>query len=190
MNTQKIISILFGILAIYLITEFLLDKSDKRLRSFDKTYVLKESLIISDKFKTDFKSSYGIRLDLLNGNYKGMADTIFPLEIDLKILKNGKEIELFGDYKKSYFINNNEAQLASFMSKKNAEYEIEMNIHDAEIERNTKELKLYIETNVPAPSYELYFDREFKWVYQIITGIVILISLITGYFGFRKKASS
>jgi len=187
MKIQQIIAIVFGILSVYLITELLEDKSAKMVRSLEERYLLKDSLTLSETFKTDFKSSYGIRLELLNEKYRGIADTVFPLEIDLAILKNGKDIALYGNYKKSYLIHNNVAQLSSFISEKNVEYELIMSIHDAAIEKTGKELNVYIETDVPAPSYELYFYREYKWVYQIITGITILITLITAYFGFRKK---
>jgi hypothetical protein len=46
-----------------------------------------------------------------------------------------------------------------------------------------------IEVDVPGPTYELMFERDYKWVFWIIDGLIIFIALITGYFGFRKKAS-
>ena len=162
-------------------------QTKKNITSLNKEYEFTEQMKISEKFTTDFDSSYGIHLEFLNSNYNGFSDTILPIKIDLKILKNNKPMDLFSDYKKEYLIVNNIAQLSSFLSEENTEYTIKLNLKDNKV--NQKKIKLDITTDVPGPSYELMFEREFKWVYWTMDGLIILLVLISGYFGFRKKAS-
>ena len=183
----KAISFIFGIIAIYFTISLIPDRTKKTLTSLNKEYVFTEQINISEKFTTDFDSSYGIHLKFLNSNHNGFTDTILPIKIDLKVLLNNKPIELFGDYKNGYLMSNGNAQLTSFMSKKNKEYEIILNLKDNIL--NQKKVILDITTDVPGPSYELLIEREFKWVFWIIDGLIILITLIVGHFGFRKKAS-
>jgi hypothetical protein len=184
-TSSKIISIIFGVIAIYFTIKLIPDGTKKNLTSLNKEYEFTEQIKISEKLTTDFDSSYGIHLEFLNSNYSGFTDTILPIKIDLKILENNKPIELYGDYKNGYLMVNNNAQLSSFLSKENTEYEIKLDLKDNDQTR--KKIKLDITTNVPGPSYELMFERDFKWVYWTIDGIIILIALIIGYFGFRKK---
>jgi len=134
---------------------------------------------------TDFESSYGIHLNFLNSNHNGITDTILPLNIDIEILRNNKPIQLFGDFKNGYLMVNGNARKTSFLSEENNEYEIKLDLKDNN--SSQKKVKLNITTNVSGPSYDLLIEREFKWVFWIIDGVIILIALITGYFGFRKK---
>ena len=186
-NSSKIISIIFGVIAIYYTISLIPNGTKKDLTSLNKEYEFTEQIKISEKFTTDFDSSYGIHLEFLNSNHSGTVDTILPIKIDLKILENNKPIELYGDYKNGYLMVNNNAQLSSFLSEENTEYEIKLDLKDNNLIQ--KRIKLDITTDVPGPSYELMFDRDFKWVYWTIDGIIISIALITGYFGFLKKAS-
>lgn len=183
--SAKIITLILGFIAVYFTIKLIPDGTTKRLTSLSKEYQFENEITISEKFTTDFTSSYGIHLDLLNSNHSGFTDTILPLKIDLDVLKNNKPVELFGDYKDGFLMVNGNAQLTSFLSKEGNKYEIKLNLKDDN--SNQKKVKLNIETNVPGPSYDLLIEREFKWVFWIIDGILILIALITGYFGFRKK---
>jgi hypothetical protein len=185
-TSLKIISIIFGVIAIYSTIQLIPDRRQKTLTAFNKEYQFTESIHISEKFTTDFESSYGIHLNLLNSNHKGIVDTILPMKIDLKILKNGKPVELYGDYKNGYLMFNGNAQLTSFMPEENTEYELKLDLEDNNLIRK---IKINIATDVPGPSYDLLFEREFKWIDWTISGLAIFIALITGYFGFRKKAS-
>lgn len=186
-TSSKIISIIFGVIAIYFTIQLIPDKSDRTETALNKEYSFKEKINISEKFTPDFESSYGIHMKLVNSNHNGIVDIILPIEIDLKILEKGKPIELYGDYENGYLIVNGNAQLSSFLTKENTEYELKLNIKDNNPEK--KKIKINIATDVPAPSYDLMIEREFKWVSWTIDGIVIGIALIAGYFGFRKKAS-
>ncbi len=178
---------MFGLIAIYFTAKLIPDKSQRTETALNKEYSFTGKINVSEKFTTDFESSYGIDMQLVNANHNGIADTILPMEFDIKILEKGKPIELYGDYENGYLMVNGNAQLTSFLTKENTEYELKLNIKDNNSEK--KKIKINIATNVPAPSYELMFEREFKWVSWTIDGIIIGIALITGYFGFRKKAS-
>jgi hypothetical protein len=186
-NFFKIICIVFGVIAIYYTIHLIPDRTERSLTAFNKEYQFNESINISEKFVTDFDSSYGIDMELINSNHHGIIDTVLPLEIDLKILENGKPVELYGDYKSGYLMVDGNAQLSSFLTKENTEYEIKLNLKDNNL--NQKKIKLYIGVNVPGPSYDLMFESDFKWVSWTINGFIILIAVATGYYGFRKKAS-
>lgn len=186
-TSSKIISIIFGVIAIYFTIQLIPDKSQRTLTAFNKEYLFTEKINVSEKFITDFESSYGIHMKLMNSNHNGTVDTILPIEIELKILENGKPIELYGDYENGYLMVNGNAQLSSFLTKENTEYELKLNIRDNNPEK--KKIKINIAVDVPAPSYDLMIEKDFKWVFWTIDGIIILIALIAGYFGFRKKAS-
>lgn len=184
-TSSKIISIIFGVIAIYFTVQLIPDKSQRTLTALNKEYSFIEKINVSEKFITDFESSYGVHMKLMNSTHKGTVDTILPIEIELKILENGKPIELYGDYENGYLMDNGNAQLSSFLTKENTEYELKLNIKDNNPEK--KKIKINIAVDVPAPSYDLMTEKDFKWVFWTIDGIIILITLIAGYFGFRKK---
>ena len=186
-TSSKIISIIFGVIAFYCTIQLISERTQRTLSALNKEYHFSESINISEKFITDFESSYGINMKLLNSNNNGIVDTILPFKIDLQILQNGKPIELYRDYKNGYRMDNGNANLNSFSTKENTEYEIKLNLKDNNL--NQQKIKVNISTDVPGPIYDLMFEREFKWVYWTINGIIIFVALTTGYFGFRKKAS-
>ncbi|MCK8482326.1 hypothetical protein [Psychroserpens algicola] len=172
-TSLKIISIIFGVIAIYFCITLIHDRTKKQLTAFNKEFSFEKKINISEKFTTDFESSYHVGFSLENPSHYKNIDSILPIETELEILHNGKPIELFG---------NN-----SFMSKAGTEYELKLNLINANSKPN--KLRVGIEVDVPSPIYELMFEREYKWVYWTIDGIIFLIALITGYFGFQKKAS-
>jgi len=68
--------------------------------------------------------------------------------------------------------------------------ELKLKLENANGNSNPNKFNVRIqEDGLPGPTYELLIEREYKWVLWTIDGIIILIALITGYFGFRKKAS-
>ena len=171
-NSSKILSIIFGIIAIYYTITLIPDKSKKELSAFNKEFPFEKQISISEKFTTDFESSYNVGMSLENPNpYKEEIDSMLPIKKDLKIFQNGKPIEIYG---------NN-----SFSSKSGTEYELKLNFINANSKPN--KLRIGIQVDVPGPTYELLIEREYKWVFWIIDGIIILIALVAGYFGFRKK---
>ena len=170
-TSSKITSIIFGIIAIYFTISLIPNKNEKKLSAFNKEFPFEKQIKISEKFITDFESSYNIGFSLENPNPYKKIDSMLPIKTELEVLYKGKPIELFG---------NN-----SFVSKSGAEYELNLNLTNA----NSKPNKLIvgIQVDVPGPIYELMFEREYKWVFWTLNGIIILIALIAGYFGFRKK---
>ncbi|AUC75227.1 hypothetical protein [Olleya sp. Bg11-27] len=172
-TSSKIISIIFGVIAIYFTVNLIPDKTKKKFTALDKQYSFTKEISISEKFKTDFDSAYRIWLNFDNTN-----DSLLPIKKHLEVLRNGKPIELYGD-------RNN-----SFVSESGTKYELKLKLENADGNSSLNKLNIIIaEDNLPGPTYELYFEREYKWVFWTIDGIIISIALITGYFGFRKKAS-
>lgn len=167
-KTLKLISIILGLISIYWSIQLIPDTTDRRLSALSKTFPFSKEIELSEKFTTDFKSSYKISFSLEEPRPYEHKDSIGALELDIKILKEGKPIEVFG---------NN-----SFLSKSGQEYELRLKFVNANSKPNT--LRVGIQTNVPGPSYELLIEREFEWVFWIINGVIMLIALISGYFGF------
>ena len=186
-KTLKIISMIFGLIAIYNTINLILDKTEKKQTSLSKEYELSKNNKISEKFVTDFESSYGIHMELMDTKFTGLGKTILPIDIELNLYQDNKPVELFGDYKQGYLIINNTAQLTSFMSNSGTEYELKISLSNNKTK--AERIRLDISPNVPGPSYAMLIEREFKWVFWCINGLIILIALITGYFGFRRKSS-
>jgi hypothetical protein len=172
-TSLKIISIIFGVITIYFTINLIPDKTKKKFTALDKQYSFTNEISISEKFKTDFYSVYKIVFSFENAN-----DSLLPIKKNLQILRNGKPVELYGD-KNNYF-----------ESKSGATYELNLKLESAKGNLNKNKFHIKImEDGLPGPIYEMMFEREYKWVYWTIDGLIILIALITGYFGFRKKAS-
>lgn len=172
-KTSKTISIIFGIFAIYLTINLIPDKTKKKFIALDKQYSFTQSINISEKFETDFESAYRIFFDFDNIN-----DSLLSIKKKLEVLRNGRPIELYGN-------RNN-----CFVSKSEAKYELNLELENVKNNSKLNKFNLIItEDNMPGPKYELYFEREYKWVSWTFNGLIILITLIAGYFGFRKKAS-
>ncbi|NRD24967.1 hypothetical protein HNV10_17080 [Winogradskyella litoriviva] len=170
-TSSKIISIIFGVIAIYFTLNLIPDKTKKEFTALDKQYSFTEEITISEKFKTDFDSAYRIWF-----SFENSSDSLLPIKKNLKVLRNGKPVELYGD-------KNN-----CFVSKSGATYELNIKLENAEGNSNLNKINIKInEDGLPGPTYELYFEREYKWLFWTIDGILIFIALITGYFGFRKK---
>lgn len=171
--SSKIISLIFGVFAIYLTINLIPDKTKKKFTALDKQYSFTKNIHISEKFETDFESAYRILLSFENIN-----DSLLPVKKKLEVLRNGKPVELYGN-------KNN-----CFVSKSGAQYKLKLDLENAKTNSNLNKFNLIItEDNMPGPTYELYFEREYKWLYWSIDGLIILIALIAGYFGFRQKAS-
>ncbi|PPK95735.1 hypothetical protein LY01_01328 [Nonlabens xylanidelens] len=170
-TSSKIISIIFGVIAIYCTITLIPDKANRKLTAFNEKFSFEKEINISEKFSTDFESSYKIGISLDNPNSYKEVHSMIPMETNLEILHKGKPIEVY---------ENN-----SFLSKSDTEYELKLKFVNANAKPN--KLKIVIQVDVPGPSYDLLIEREYKWVFWIINGIILLIALITGYFGFRKK---
>jgi len=169
----KTLSIIVGVIAIYFTVNLIPDKTKKKFTALDKQYSFTKEISISEKFITDFDSAYRILLDFENTN-----DSLLPIKKNLKVLLNGKFVELYGN-------KNN-----CFVSKSGATYHLKLKLENANGNSILNRFNIRIqEDGLPGPTYELLIEREYKWVLWIIDGLIILIALITGYFGFRKKAS-
>ncbi|XLS28088.1 hypothetical protein ACJD0Z_12860 [Flavobacteriaceae bacterium M23B6Z8] len=164
----KIISVLLGLVAMYGFIQLISDRTPKHITALSKQYSVDKELIVNEKFTTDFESSYGIEFSTENPEENATKDS---LQTDFEVLKEGKPIKIF--------INN------SFSSKSGAEYELNLKISNASSKPVT--LKVKIQTNVPGPAYELLVEREYEWVFWLINGMILLLALICGYFGFIKK---
>ncbi len=173
-GTLKIISIILGLISIYWMIQLIPDKTNRSLIALSEQYPFQKELHISEKFKTDFNSSYEVNYSLENSNPYDNIDSLRPVDIDIKIFRNNKPIEVF---------ENN-----SFLSDRGEEYELKLTFINANAEPNV--LNVGIQTNVPGPTYEMLIEREFEWIFWIINGIIMLIALIIGYFGFRKKPAA
>lgn len=173
-TSYKILSIILGIIAINLTITLIPDKTKKKTVAFSKEFPFQKKISISEKFTTDFESSYGIQFSLEDPNPYPEKDSLLPIKTNLEILLKEKPV--------AFYINH------SFESKAGAEYELKMNF----INKNSKPniLRLEVLVDVPGPSYELLVEREYKWIFWVFDALLVLIALITGYFGFRKKASS
>ncbi|CAL2101682.1 conserved protein of unknown function [Tenacibaculum sp. 190130A14a] len=167
----KTIFIILSSISIYWTIELIPDRTNRNLTAFNQQYPFENELEISEKFTTDFKSSYEISFNLEDPRPYENIDSLRPIEFNIKIFRNNKPIEVF---------ENN-----SFLSKRGEEYELQLKFVNANSKPNI--LNVSIQTNVPGPTYELLIEREFEWIFWIINGIIMLIALICGYFGFRKK---
>lgn len=172
-TSLKTISIIFGVIAIYFTIKLIPDGTKKKFTALDKHYSFANEISISEKFKTDFYSVYRIVFSFENTN-----DTLLPIKKNLQVLRNGKPVELYGN-------KNN-----CFGSESGATYELNLKLENAKGNSNENKFHMKIvEDGLPEPIYEMMFEREYKWAYWTIDGLIILIALITGCFGFRKKAS-
>ncbi len=167
----KTIAIILSLISIYWTIELIPDRTNRNFIALNEQYSFQKELEISEKFITDFKSSYIINFSFENPRPYENIDSLSPIEYDIKIFRNNKPIEIF---------ENN-----SFLSTRGEEYELKMKLINANSKPNT--LNVGIQTNVPGPAYELLFEREFKWVFWTINGFIMLIALICIYFGFRKN---
>ncbi len=170
-NSLKVISIIFGIFAIHFTINLIPDKTKKTFTALDKNYSFKNEISVSEDFETDFESAYRIVF-----NFENTKDSLLPIKKKLEVLRNGKLVELYGN-------RNNR-----FVSKSGATYKLNLELENRNSSLNKFNIIIY-EDSMPGPTYELLIEREFKWVFWTIDGILILISLIAGYFGFRQKAS-
>ena len=169
----KIISIIFGMIAIYFTINLIPDKTKKKFTALDKNYSFTNEISISEKFVTDFDSSYCISILT-----ERTSDSMFQMKKKIKVLRNGKSVELYGN-------ENN-----CFVSESGTKYELNVELENADGNSSLNKFNIKIrEDNLPGPTYELLIEREYKWVLWTIDGITILIALIIGYFAFRKKAS-
>lgn len=172
-TSLKIISIVFGVVTVYFTISLIPDKTKKKFIALDKQYTFTKEINIYEKFKTNFESAYRVLF-----SFKNVNDSLLPIKKNLEILRNGKSIELFGN-------KNN-----CFVSKSGAIYELNLKLENVSDNSNLNRFNVRIqEDGLPGPGYELLIVREYKWVFWTIDGLIILITLITGYFGFRKKAS-
>ncbi|XLS27989.1 hypothetical protein ACJD0Z_12355 [Flavobacteriaceae bacterium M23B6Z8] len=167
----KIISIILGLISIYWTIELIPDRTNRNLTALSEQYSFQRQLEISEKFTTDFKSSYEINLSLENPRPYENVDSLRQIEFDIKIFRNNQPIEVF---------ENN-----SFLSKRGEEYKLQIKFVNANSKPNI--LNVVIQTNVPGPTYELLIEKEFEWIFWIINAVTMLIALICGYYGFRKK---
>lgn len=170
-TTSKIVSVIFGLFAIYIAVNLISDKTKKKFTALDKHYSFTKSIRISEKFETDFTSVYSIIFSFEKSN-----ETLVPIKKKLEVYSNGKPIELYGN-KNNYF-----------ETKAGAEYELNLELENTKdnFSLNTFNLSI-IEDGLPGPIYQLYFEREYKWVSWFFEGFIILIAVIFGFFGFRKK---
>ncbi len=172
-TSLKIISIIFGVIAIYYTVNLIPDKTKKKFTALDKEYSFTKEIRITEEFKTGFESVYRIWFSFENTN-----DSLLPIKKNLQILRNGKPVELYGN-------KNN-----CFGSESEATYELNLELENAKGNSNLNKFNIEIrEDGFPGPIYELMFEREYKWMFWTIDGFIIFIALITGYFGYRKKAS-
>ena len=170
-TSSKIISLIFGVIAIYFTISLIPDKTKKKFTALDKQYSFTKEISITEKFKTDFNSAYSIWFDFENTN-----DSMLPIKKNLEVLRNGKSVELYGN-------KNN-----CFESKSGVTYELKLKLENANDNTNLNKFNVRIqEDGLPGPTYELLIEREYKWLLWTIDGVIILIMLITGYFGFRAK---
>ena len=170
-KSLKIISIIFVIISIYYTINLIPDKTKKKFTALRKEYTFTKQTNITEKFETDYESAYRILFD-----FDYINDSLIPKKKNLKILRNGKPVELYGD-------KNN-----CFVSESGAEYELNLVLENAEGNPKLNKFSIIIaEDNLPGPTYELLIEREYKWIFWTVDGIIFLIALITGYFGFRKK---
>ncbi|EPR71737.1 Transposase [Winogradskyella psychrotolerans RS-3] len=112
----------------------------------DKSYTFEKKLQVSEKFTTDFETSYEISYTLKNPKPYAEIDSIKPYKFKVEILKNNKPIKIF---------DNN-----SFLSESGQEYELKLKFINANSKPNS--LNIGIETNVPGPTYELLIEREYE----------------------------
>ncbi|WP_400080622.1 hypothetical protein [Winogradskyella sp. R77965] len=166
----KIIAILLGLLAIKMFIGLYPDKTDRSIVAFCEGFAFEKELNISETFTTDFESYYTITYSLAQPNTYKHRDSLQPIHTNIEILCNNKSIEI-----------NEEL---GFYTETNAEYELNLKFINANSKPNT--LNICIQTDLPGPIYELYFEREYEWVFWIINGVILLASIIAGYFGFRK----
>ncbi len=174
-TSLKIISVVFGIIAIYFTINLIPDKTKKKFIALEKQYYFTKEISVSEKFTTDFESAYRVLFRFEHSN-----DSMIPIKKNLEILRKGKPIELYGD-------KNN-----CFVSKSGATYQLNLKLANANANfSNQNRFKIIIqEDGLPGPIYELMFERDYKWLFWIINGVIILISLITGYFGFRNRTEN
>ena len=172
-TSSKITSIILGVIAIYFTIKLIPDGTKKNFTALDKHYSFANEISISEKFKTDFYSVYRIVFSFENIN-----DSLLPIKKNLEVFRNGKPVELYGN------------KSNCFESKSGATYELNLKLENAKGNSNENKFNVKIvEDGLPGPIYEMMFEREYKWVYWLIDGLIIFIALISGYFGFRKKAS-
>jgi hypothetical protein len=173
-NLLKVIAVILGLISLSMAIDLIPDRTDRNLIALTKHYPFEKKLEISENFTTDFESSYEISYSLKNPKPYKEIDSLRPYEVKIEIFKKNKPIKIF---------ENN-----SFMSESGQEYELKLNFVNANSKPNT--LNVGIQSNVPGPAYELLIEREYEWIFWIISGIIFLLALISGYFGFKKQPSN
>lgn len=151
-TSSKIISVIFGIIAIYFTINLTPDKTKKKFIALENQYSFIKEIKISEKFITDFESSYIISFRLENNALNNLMDSINPRITNLQVLYKNKPVELYG---------NN-----CFTSKSGAEYELNLKLVNANSKRSIINIRIN-ENNLPGPTYELLIEREFKWVFWL-----------------------
>lgn len=173
-NIFKVISLILGYISITTAIDLIPNRTHRDLIALNKSYTFEKKLQVSERFTTDFETSYEISYTLKKPKPYAEIDSVKPYEFKVEILKNNKPIKIF---------DNN-----SFLSESGQEYELKLKFINANSKPNS--LNIGIETNVPGPTYELLIEREYEWIFWIISGIIMLIALIFGYFGFKNKPSN
>ena len=168
----KITSILLVLLVIKLVFYFFSDKTERRTIAFCEEFSFQKKLNISEKFITDFDSYYTINYSLEHIDLYDYLDSIQPTKISIEILHNNEPLEIFDGNK--------------FLSEAEAEYQLNLKFVNANSKPNT--FRICIQTEMPEPSYELMFEKEFKWLAWVIISLLILITIVLGYFGFQKTS--
>lgn len=168
----KITSVLLVLLAINLVFYFFSHKAERSTIAFCEEFSFQKKLNISEKFITDFDSFYTINYSLEHIDLDDYLDSIQPTKISIEILHKNEPLEIFEHNK--------------FLSEAEAEYRLNLKFVNSNSKPNT--LRVCIQTEMPEPTYELLFEREFKWVAWVMISLIILIAIILGYFGFRKTS--
>lgn len=169
----KILFLFLALISIFWTIELVPDRTNRRMMALSLQEPFQKELVINQKFITDFKSSYKIGFSLENPEPYNTIDSLQPLQLEYEILHKGKSIDI---------LDNN-----SFLSKRYGEYELRLKFINANSYPNI--LRIGIQTDVPGPSYDILIEEEFEWIFWIINGIVMLIALICGYFGFKKNTN-
>lgn len=164
------VSLFLGMISIYWTIELIRDRTDRKITALERQYPFEKDIEVMERFTTDFDYRYHLSYRLQEpGTFKN-PDTVQPAFLEFELWNEDKLIEIDEGY--------------GFQAKSGMEYEMKLRFVNANVRPNL--LFLVIEPSGPGPSYELLLDREYKWVYWIIIGMLMLITVALGYYGYKS----
>lgn len=173
----KIISIVFSFLSLVLLYDLIQPKKHSTT-AIKKEIELSKNL--SEKFETDFDYAYVLILTLKTDEINFNEN-----KFDIELKKNGIG---FVDTLKLIPNDINNYEVRQYFTAKSGD-EFELVIKELDKSLIGVKANLNVDVTGAGPSIGLAFERYFRPYFWILLGLLILITILTGIYGFKKITS-